>query len=123
MKVILGEVDGAAIFRDERFRMACTAAWLIELQARMATEPDTRDCELIELCLKLIETVKESASWGQEGVYRTVDGNFGLQQEGASARRQSIVREFRAVTQSLPVAKPKPDRAAAYLQKEEGGRR
>ena len=83
MKVILGEVDGAAIFRDEGFRMACTAAWLIELQARMTTEPDTRDCKLIELCLELIETVKESASWGQEAVYRAVDGNFGLQQQGA----------------------------------------
>src|SRR5215470_3448679 len=83
MEVVFGEIDGAAIFRDEGFRMARTAAWLIELQARMATEPDTRDCKLIELWLEPIETVKESASWGQEAVYRAADGNFGLQQEGA----------------------------------------
>jgi hypothetical protein len=55
MKIVLGEVDAASVLSDKRVRMAEFPAWFIELEARAAGQPYSRDSFMIERGRELIE--------------------------------------------------------------------
>jgi hypothetical protein len=68
VEIIFGKVNGAAVFRDERLSMANASAGIVELQARAAAQPDAGYFPFIQFGLKVLESMEEFATRGQERV-------------------------------------------------------
>jgi hypothetical protein len=56
VEIVLGQVDSAAVFGDERMSMPVFAACLVELQPRATGEPHSGNARMIERGCEFVQT-------------------------------------------------------------------
>src|SRR5258708_27486085 len=80
MKIVLRQINRAAVLRNERMRVAVCAAGIVELEPRAVGQPDGGNGFVVEGCGKLIEALKAASPQGDQFINSNVEDTGRLTQ-------------------------------------------
>src|SRR6266700_928925 len=73
MKIVLRQINRAAVFRNERMRVAVFAAGIVELETRAVGQPDGGNGFVVECRGEFIEALKAASPQGDQFINSNVE--------------------------------------------------
>src|SRR6266702_5415631 len=80
MKIVLRQINRAAVFRNERMRVAVFAAGIVELETRAVGQPDGGNGFVVECRGEFIEALKAASPQGNQFINSNVEDTGRLTQ-------------------------------------------